>query len=200
MLGWIFAGTAGLALPGRLVAEPRAADEAWLEFIAARKYRAFLDIRSFMLDGYAFKKVTTLRTTLINSFGASADDVGIAFGGGSNGLAHVLGPDLWEEYRIGDKLAHAHPDQVEALKKHRAVGTQMAAAVAEMKASGTRVLACRNTIAKWSRDLAPLTGETPEAVQAKILKGLSPGVEPVPAMVAAAVLAQLRDLSYVAIG
>ena len=200
MLGWIFAGTAGLALPPRLSGEGFRRDEAWLEFIAARKHKAFLDIRSFMIDGYAFKKVATLRTTLIGSFGASADDVGIAFGGGSNGLAHVLGADIWEEYRIGDKLAHAHPDQVDALKKYRAVGTQMAAGVADMKAAGTRVLACRNTIAKWSKDLAAVSGETPEVVQAKLLKGLSPGVEPVPAMVAAAVLAQGRDLSYVAIG
>jgi hypothetical protein len=69
-----------------------------------------------------------------------------------------------------------------------------------MRAIGVHVLACRNTIARWSRDVAPKSGETAEAVQAKTLKGLSPGVEPVPAMIAAAVLAQARNLSYVAIG
>jgi hypothetical protein len=37
-------------------------------------------------------------------------------------------------------------------------------------------------------------------VNAKLIAGLHPGVEPVPAMIAAAVLAQGRQLSYVAIG
>jgi hypothetical protein len=199
---WMLAGSAGLTLnPSRLVAEAGARDEPWLRFAASRKHRAFLDIRSFMLDGYAFKKAATLRNTLMSSFDARADEIGIAFGAGSNGLGHVLGPDLWEEYRIGDKLAHAaRPEELAGLKAHRAAGTQMAAGVAEMKANGVRVLACRNTIGKWSRDLAAATGETPDAVQAKILKGLSPGVEPVPAMIVAAVLAQARELSYVAIG
>jgi hypothetical protein len=62
------------------------------------------------------------------------------------------------------------------------------------------VLACRNTMARWSRDLAARSGETAEGVQARMLKGLSAGVEPVPAMVAAAVLAQARNISYIAIG
>jgi intracellular sulfur oxidation DsrE/DsrF family protein len=76
----------------------------------------------------------------------------------------------------------------------------MAAGVAELRSFGVRVLACRNTIARWSRELAAISGETPEGVQTKLLKGLSPGVEPVPAMIAAAVLAQSRNAAYVTIG
>lgn len=197
-----FAGsTAALSLtPSPLVSATVPEDEAWLRYIVDRKHRAFLDIRSFMLDGYAFKKVGSLRTALMSSFGASADDVGIAFGAGSNGLAHVLGPDLWEEYHVGARLTRSHPDLAAELKAERAVGQQMSASVQELRGMGVRVLACRNTIAKWSRDFAAVSGETPDAVNAKMLKGLSEGVEPVPAMVAAAVLAQARQLSYVAIG
>jgi hypothetical protein len=33
-----------------------------------------------------------------------------------------------------------------------------------MRAIGVHVLACRNTIARWSRDVAPKSGETAEAV------------------------------------
>ena len=201
MLGWLLAGSAGAAVtPEVLSARVRESDEPWLADIAGRPHRAFLDIRSFMLDGYAFRKPVTLRSALMASYGAAPGDIGIAFGAGSNGLAHVLGPDLWEEYRIGEKLAPAHPAQATALMAHRSVGTQMAAGVAELRGIGVHVLACRNTIGRWSRDLAARSGEAPDAVQAKILKGLSPGVEPVPAMVAAAVLAQARNVSYVAIG
>ncbi len=204
LLGWMFAGSAGLALsPGRVLAHAGADDEPWLKAVAGCKYRAFLDIRSFMLGGYAFRKAATLRNTLTGSFGAKAGDVGIAFGAGSNGLAHVLGPDLWEEYRVGEKVgAEMRPVELAALRagSQREFGSQMADGVREMRANGVRVLACRNTIGKWSRDLAAQSGETPDAVQVKILRGLCEGVEPVPAMVAAAVLAQSRGLSYVAIG
>ncbi len=51
-----------------------------------------------------------------------------------------------------------------------------------------------------AREFAARTGEAPEAVNSKLLAGLHEGVEPVPAMVAAAVLAQALHLSYVAIG
>jgi hypothetical protein len=201
MLGWLLAGSAGSALtPGLLSAGPRAADEPWLTDLAGRPHRAFLDIRSFTPDGNAFRKVVALRSALMGSYGASAADIGIAFGAGSNGLAHVLGPDFWEEYKVGDKLAPAHPAQAAALSAHRTMGTEMAAGVAELRGLGVRVLACRNTIGRWARELAAKSNETPEAVQAKLLKGLSPGVEPVPAMIAAAVLAQARNVSYVAIG
>jgi intracellular sulfur oxidation DsrE/DsrF family protein len=201
VLGWLLAGSAGAAVtPEVLSAGPRSADEPWLEDLSKRTHRAFLDIRSFTPDGNAFRKAMTLRTTLMGSYGASAAEVGIAFGAGSNGLAHVLGPDFWEEYRIGDKLAPAHPAQAAALSAHRKVGTEMADGVAELRSFGVRVLACRNTIARWSRELAAISGETPEGVQTKLLKGLSPGVEPVPAMIAAAVLAQSRNAAYVTIG
>ena len=201
MLGWLLAGSAGTALtPGVLSAQPSPADEPWLADLSGRLHRSFLDIRSFMLDGAALRKPATLRSTLMASYGAAASEIGIAFGAGSNGLAHVLGPDFWEEYRIGEKLAPAHPDQAAALQAHRSVGSRMAAGVADLRAIGVHVLACRNTMARWSRELAAKTGETAEAVQDKMLKGLSPGVEPVPAMIAAAVLAQARNVSYVAIG
>jgi len=201
MLGWLLAGSAGAAVtPTVLSAGARPEDEPWLADLSGRTHRAFLDIRSFMLDGSAFRKPATLRSALMTSYGAAASDIGIAFGAASNGLAHVLGPDFWEEYRIGEKLAPAHPDQAAALREHRAVGTQMAAGVAGMRALGVRVLACRNTMARWSRELAAKSGETAEAVQAKMLKGLSPEVEPVPAMIASAVMAQARNVSYVVIG
>jgi hypothetical protein len=201
MLGWLLAGSAGAAVtPEVLSARGATADEPWLSDIAGRTHRAFLDIRSFMLDGSAFRKPAALRSALMSSYGAAAADIGIAFGAASSGLAHVLGPDFWEEYRIGEKLAPAYPAQATALMAHRSVGTEMAAGVAELRAIGVHVLACRNTMARWSKDLSAKTGESPDAINAKMLKGLSPGVEPVPAMVAAAVLAQARNLSYVAIG
>lgn len=199
----MLAGSAGMALPWESSrGEATASSDDWLDIVARRKHRAFLDIRSFGLDGAAFGKANNLRTALTTAFGAAPGDVGIAVGCGSNGLAHVLSPDLWEEYKIGVKLAaHALPDDAAKLRvDQRRWGEAGVAGVKDMRAKGVLVLACRNTIAKWSRDLAAISGETPDAVQAKIIKGLHEGVEPVPAMIAAAVLAQARNVSYVAVG
>jgi hypothetical protein len=202
-LGWMLAGSAGLAMPWHSASgDAPARDDDWLDDISRKKYRAFLDIRGFSTEGVPFHKATNLRTALTTAFGAAPVEVGIALGCGSNGLANVLSPDLWDEYKIGVMLAdESFPPEAAKLRvDQRKWGELGADGVREVRALGVRVLACRNTIARWSRNFAAKSGETPEAVQAKILRGLHEGVEPVPAMVAAAVLAQARNLSYVAIG
>ena len=205
MLGMALAGLAGASLPRPLRAAasvPLGADD-WLESIARKEFRAFLDIRGFAPDGAPFRKAANLLRALVEAHGATPDQVGIAFGAGSSSIAHVLGPKVWVEYGVGRKVAgHARtPAEGASLQnepeKWAATGGE---AVATMRAAGIRVLACRNSIGRWARDFAAASGETPEAVNAKLIAGLHEGVEPVPAMIAAAVLAQRSNLSYVAIG
>lgn len=204
LLGWLAAGSAGVLIPRtELLADSHGASDPWLEAIAARKYRAFLDIRSFGPDGTPFRKVGNLKQALTEAYGAKENEIGIAFGAGSSGIGHVLGIKVWEEYRLGDVMAsHArNPEEANSIRTEPAKWAAAGAkGVEEIRAQGARVLACRNTMMKLARDFAAKSGETPEAVNAKLIAGLQPGVEPVPAMIAAAVLAQGRDLSYVAIG
>ena len=117
-LGWMLAGSAGLAMPwGSARGDSPAASDDWLDAISKQKHRAFLDIRSFGMDGAPFHKANNLLTALTTAYSAAPADVGIAVGCGSNGLAHVLSPDLWEEYKIGVKLAeHAVPDDAAKLR------------------------------------------------------------------------------------
>ncbi len=205
MLGMAVAGIAGVSIPGTLQAAGAESIEIgeWLESISKKKVRAFLDIRSFMPDGTPFRKASNLQRALIDAHGAKPEEVGIAFGAGSSSIAHVLGPKVWAEYGVGRKVAGAAktPEEAASLRtdaaKWSAIGGE---GVAAMRASGIRVLACRNTMGHWAQDFAKETGENVEVVNAKLIAGLHPGVEPVPAMIAAAVLAQGRHLSYVAIG
>ncbi|MBK6496205.1 MAG: hypothetical protein KBF56_14010 [Gemmatimonadaceae bacterium] len=205
MLGMAVAGIAGVSIPGTLQAAGAESIEIgeWLESISKKKVRAFLDIRSFMPDGTPFRKASNLQRALIDAHGAKPEEVGIAFGAGSASIAHVLGPKVWAEYGVGRKVAGAAktPEEAASLRtdpaKWSAIGGE---GVAAMRASGIRVLACRNTMGHWAQDFAKETGENVEVVNAKLIAGLHPGVEPVPAMIAAAVLAQGRHLSYVAIG
>ncbi len=207
LLRWVLAGSAGLALPTRAL---RGEDilgapgdgEAWLDAIAQKKFRTFLDIRSFHAGGQPYAKVSNLMTALTKSHGAATGEIGIAFGASGDGLAHVVGADFWEEYQVGTYIApNVRGDDAAAVRANpRKWGDVAGEGVRQLRTSGVRVLACRNTIARWSRDFGAKSGETPAAVAAKLEKGLHDGVEPVPAMIAAAVLAQLRGVSYVVIG
>lgn len=205
VLGMAIAGIAAAGLPGASQASasrPSTADD-WLKDLAKKEYRTFLDIRSFGPDGTPFRKVSNLLRALVDAHGANAEQVGIAFGTSSSAIAHVLGPRVWAEYGVGRKVAGYAKSPAEAASlqgepaKWAAIGGE---GVAGMLAAGVRVLACHNSIRNWAQDFAKETGESVQAVNAKMLAGLHPGVEPVPAMIAAAVLAQRQDLSYVAIG
>lgn len=200
LLGWLLTGTAGLAVvPSRL--HSREADD-WLDAIAGKPHRAFLDIRGFNPDGTPFRKAANLHRALTEAHGARPDEVGIAFGAGSSSIAYVLAADIWDEYRVGAKVAGTarHGDEAASLRDEpRKWAAAHGAEIRGMLDTGMRVLACRNSLWRWARDFAAVTGEAPERVNEKLIAGLHAGVEPVPAMIAAAVRAQERGLAYVAI-
>lgn len=204
LLGWLLAGTAGLAIrPDRLDAAPRGVEEDWLEALAPKAHHAFLDIRSFDPSGTPFRKAHNLHRALTEAHGARPEEVGIAFGAGSSSIAFVLGPAIWREYKVGVKVGGTARNAEEAASLRDEPEAWTARHLEEiqgMRAKGMRVLGCRNSIWRWARDFAAVTGEVPEKVNEKLLAGLQPGVEPVPAMIAAAVRAQERGLGYVAIG
>ena len=75
MLGMAIAGLAGASIPGTLDAAgsaPLGADE-WLESIARKKVRAFLDIPSFLPAGTPFRKASNLQRALIDAHGAKPE-------------------------------------------------------------------------------------------------------------------------------
>lgn len=204
LLGWLLAGSAGLVIPtDRLQAMPRTTRDDWLDVIGDKAHKAFLDIRSFAPDGTPFRKAENLHRAMTEAHGVRPEDLGIAFGAGSSSIAFVLGPETWREYRVGVKVAATARNADEAASLRDEPERWAARHLEEiqgMRAKGIQVLGCRNSIWRWARDFAAISGEKPEAVNAKLIAGLHTGVEPVPAMIAAAVRAQGRGLGYVAIG
>lgn len=203
LLELTLAGAAGLGLTRRLGATSPRTDDEWLEALAKVPHATFLDIRSFNPDGTPFRKVSNLRKALTEGHGVAAADVGVAFGAGSGAIAYVLNETIWRRYPVGAQVASDARNDAEAASLRNEPAKWAAAharEVATMRAEGTRVLACRNTLARWSRDFAAASGEPAEAVNATLLANLHPGVEPVPAMIAAASLAQHRGLAYITIG
>ena len=198
-------GAAGAMLMGpahTMHAATYTAGDAWLEAIAGKRYKVFLDVSYFAPDGAPFRRTRALLTVLHDNYGTADDAVGIAFGAHSSALAYLLTPATWDELGLVELVAGSNLRPADAQAMRSATknwGTLGAENVAELRQRGVHFLACRQTIGIWSGKLATAHGGSPEEYTARIVKGLHPGVEPVPAMIAAAVVAESRGLGYVAI-
>jgi hypothetical protein len=204
-------GVAGLAAADASVlgAATSSADDPWLAAIAGKKHRAFMDVMHFFPDGTPFRRAKNLLNVLHESYGAAEQDIGLAMGMHGRGLAHLLSPAVWIDLGLAEWLApQLNGAEQAAFKTNLAKweGREFPASalegrdsVQELRGRGVRFLACRETIGRWAQRKATQSGETAGAVAERIVKGLHEGVEPVPAMVAAAVLAQGRGVGYVAL-
>jgi intracellular sulfur oxidation DsrE/DsrF family protein len=192
----------GLGLPLAAAAEQASvAEDQWLAALQQRKHRTFLDVRGYAVDGAPFRRTTALHTVLMDSYATPASDIGIAFGAHGTGLAFVLDAAFWSEFGVAEYVAKALRDaDAAALRAGAAAAPKMCAdGVAGLMGKDMRVLACRNTIARWSRELGAAGQLSADAVREQLLAHLLPGVEPVPAMIAAASVAQARGFGYIAI-
>lgn len=176
--------------------------EPWLDELAAKKHKTFLDVGIFATDVSAFRRTRALLTALKDGYGASERDIGVAFGAHGSGLGYVLSPAAWSSLGLVDIIGGANLRAAEGAALRRATrnwGEVCAENVASLRHMGVRFLACRNTIGRWAERIATQRKTSVASVTEEILRGLHPGVEPVPAMIAAAVLAQERRVAYVAI-
>jgi len=204
-VGSTLGGAIGAMLVGsthELGAAPAASGDAWLDALAGRKHKAFLDVGIFATDGGAFRRTKALMLTLRESYGVSDPEIGIAFGAHGSGLGYLLSPAAWDKLSLVDLIAGSNLRAVEAQALKSATrnwGTLGAENVAELRQRGVRFLACRQTVERWAEKIASRRGSAAPDVVAEITAGLHAGVEPVPAMIMAAVVAQERRLSYVTI-
>jgi intracellular sulfur oxidation DsrE/DsrF family protein len=177
-----------------------ASDEPWLEALSARTHRAFLDVMHFFPDGSPFRRAATLVRVMNERYGARVTDIGIALGMHSAGLAHVVTRETWNDLALtGWLISQLSSAEAAALTANAAsIADANGKSIREMRSHGIRVLACRETIGRWARRAAAERGRSVEEMTALITKGLHDGVEPVPAMVAAALLAQEHGAKYIA--
>jgi intracellular sulfur oxidation DsrE/DsrF family protein len=203
---WSLGGAIGAMLAGsakQLGAAPLISSDPWLDTLATRKHKVFLDVGLFGTDGGAFRRSKALMTVFNQTYGAPDGDIGIAFGAHSTGLGYVLTPAAWDKLGLVEQIAggNLRSAEVAALRNGtRNWGSIGAENVPALQARGVKFLACRNTITRWADGIARRRGTgTGAEVTAEIIAGLHPGVEVVPAMIAAAAVAQPRGLSYIAI-
>lgn len=183
---------------GRSGTPPR---DAWLAAIAGKKHRAFLDIPSFDMAGAPFRRALALVSALTDSYEVAPSDIGVAFGVHGTALAFLMNRATWREMHIAERVAPSlgSADAARLRDVREAAADIGSRAVAGLQAQGVHVLACRNTIARWAREMSAAQGVREDEIASALIAGLHEGVEVVPAMVAAAVLAQQRGIPYVLI-
>lgn len=173
----------------------------WLEFVAARQHRAFLDVGRFAADLAPFRRAENLMASLRESESAASADIGIAFGAHSTALGYLLTQRAWDEFSLVEWLtAQLDERERDAFRARADWGAESAARIEQLRAAGIRILACRQTMRRWAKTLATRAGVDERDVATRLAESLHAGVEPVPAMIAAAVLAQERRLAYVDLG
>jgi hypothetical protein len=208
------AGAAGLAVTdaSALGAAPlRAADdEAWLKAYEGKKHKVLMDVMEFFPDETPFRRAKTLLRVMRESYGAHEGDVALTVGMHGRGLAHLVATSVWTDLGLTAWLAPQLNSAAGAGMKAMEVsdgtfGTISNYAlmnrdsVKELRDLGVHFVACRETIARWAQRKATQSGESVEIVTARIIHGLHDGVETVPAMIAASVLAQEAGARYVAV-
>lgn len=205
-LRWSLGGSLSALALGRrassLLAGPSSGD-SWLDAIAPQEHRAFLDVGYFAPDGTAFRRTRQLITSMVEHAGATDRSLGIAFGAHSSGLGYLMTSAAWDDLGLANLIAEMNLREadIRALKAGKKNwGTIGAEAIAELRPRGVRFLACNATVARWSGKIAAKQGGSATAAADKIIAGMHPGVERVPAMILAAVQAQTRSVPYVSVG
>ena len=89
----------------QLRAAPERSGDPWLDAIAGKKHKAFLDVSYFVPDGGPFRRTRALMATLKQSYGAADTDIGVAFGAHSSALGYLLTPAAWDEPGLAELLA-----------------------------------------------------------------------------------------------
>lgn len=177
-----------------------AGDERWLEALSTKKHRTFFDVMHFSPDGTPFRRAATLVRVMNDHYGVRLTDIGIALGMHSAGLAHVVTRETWNELALTGWLASqlSGAESAALTANSTSIADANGRSIHEMRSQGIRILACRETIGRWARRVAVERGRPVEEIAKLITEGLHDGVEPVPAMVAATLLAQEHGANYIA--
>jgi intracellular sulfur oxidation DsrE/DsrF family protein len=198
---------AAVALPHSLAAAKPpvtlGANEPWLEGLSGR-HKQFFDV-AVLNGGKPLVRAASFLDGYGQSYGLEDADLNIIFGAHGSALALVLNDATWSKYRLGDRHTVEDPSTRKPATRNLFSGLEDAAdgfkpSVMSLQNRGVRFIACMQTIARLSRELATQFGEDEREVRHALLGGLLSGVIAVPAMIIAANRAQERGLTYVYIG
>jgi len=205
-LGTVSAGmlilAGGSSVSEAMPVEPTV-QEPWLEGLSG-KHKQYLDVAAHG-QGAPLGRTANLLNAYVESYGLKDSDVNVVFGAHGTAIAMVLDDALWSKYTLGSHFSIADPATKSPALRNIFAGVGKGQggytpALAELQKRGVRFIACRQAIARLSRELAARDGGDAALINKELLAGLLPGVTGVPAAIVAANRAQEAGLTYLYIG
>jgi intracellular sulfur oxidation DsrE/DsrF family protein len=173
--------------------------EEWLVGLSG-KHRQFLDVGAHD-RGAPLKRAQNLLDAYRGAPYLLRDaEINVVFGAHGTTIPLLVGDEAWRALKLNEYLTVSPDSSLDATKNPylRDASDRSYPGVATLQARGVRFIACRQSIARLSHELAAKSRMADaQAIQAQLLSGLAPGVIPVPAMIVAANRAQESGLSYV---
>ena len=171
-------------------------DERWLEAIAQREHRLFVETGT-LPDVPAFRRTLNFLDVYNSDFRIPDARLGVALGVHGGAIALALGDVVWARFTLGERLNIKNAAGSPATAHPCRTGTP--ATIDGLATRGVHLLACNRSLLRLARELAGSGGDS-AAVHRELLAGVLPQVQVVPALIVAVSRAQTRGVPYIVIG
>ncbi len=190
-----------VAAPASAKASEHAGTEPWLEGLNGT-HKQYFDVAAHG-TGAPLKRAENFLNAYGQAYDLKDDALSVVFGAHGTALSLVLSDGMWSKYQLGAYFSVEDPTT-----KTHAVRNIFATAgsgsfqpsVIGLQQRGVRFIACRQSIARVSREVADKQGGDAARISRDLVAGLLPGVTPVPAAIVAVNRAQEAGLTYVYLG
>ncbi len=205
-LGTMTLGVLGLAGAPRLARAGELSSvvpEPWLEGLTGR-HKQYLDVSAHN-KGAPLGRTANFLNAYDQAYGLKDSDVNVVFGAHGTALPIVLTDEIWSKYKIGAHYSIDDPQtKAPAVRNFFSGvgngGSWYDPSVSQLQKRGVRFIACMQSIARLSRELAARDGQDAAPINQALLGGLLPGVIAVPAAIVATNRAQESGLTYIYLG
>ena len=180
------------ATPARAATRTAESTPEWLAALKKTRHPVFVDSPILHADG------TPLRRALNFLSLHKAGEAAVALGFHGAGLAYAFDDALWRELKLAERF-NIPGELARTSNPFARASVGGAPTLVELASRGVRLLACRNTMRRWSENYTAQLGRPAAEILAMFEQGLVPSAEIVPAMILAAATAQEERVPYVVV-
>lgn len=181
--------------------------EAWLTAMAGRRHRQMFDVPVCHAEADALRRAANFLDVFVADYEVPLPQLGAIFGAHGDGLGYILDDAAWERWSLSARFLPLRPRLGVNPYRIQRPGSGWASdySVTALQAKGVVFIACARSLSRLARDLTPTSPATPATAAAaetlaELRKHILPGVEVVPAMVAAFCRAQEERVAYMHVG
>lgn len=180
-------------------------DHRWLDRLTA-KHRVLFDVHAFGEQATPLNRANNFFDVLRDAYGAKPGDAQVILALHASPAPIAFNDAAWTKYAFGERMGKVATDPLTTKPAVRNIFASEApgdpwarVAIPALQRRGATFLFCNNVLRFLSNSLARRRNEAPDLVRADLIASFLPGVVLVPAVVAAAAMAQERGCSYTVI-